>query len=81
MKNPVIEFAETARISFLSKTLLIATVFKPWIAKYMCIGFSHTNPNKLQGPRNMPNRITTVEECDATDDDSSNAAGQQKNTP
>jgi len=26
----------------------------------------------------MSNRITTVEECDATDDDSSNAAGKTK---
>ena len=26
----------------------------------------------------MPNRITTVEECDATDNDSSTAAGNKK---
>ncbi len=28
----------------------------------------------------MPNRITTVEECDATDDASSNAADNKKRT-
>ena len=36
-------------------------------------------PKNTSGCSKMPNRVTAAQECDARDDDSSNADGQKNN--